>query len=97
MEQVTDFAMQPEFMSALTGGFEGATAGITSAYSAATPAVVSGFCIPLGPLAVGNMIPQVCSTMTTNCASGMLNAATHAALGVGTTASAAAFTAADGV
>jgi hypothetical protein len=92
---MTDFEMQPEFMSALTGGFHGASTAIQTAYSAMTPMVVSGICVPLGALAVPHMIPAVCNTSATNFASGTLNATTHSALGGATQVSSATFTAAD--
>jgi predicted phage gp36 major capsid-like protein len=92
---MTDFEMQPEFMSALNSGFQGASAGIQSAYSAMTPTVVSSFCVPIGALGVGNIIPTICETSSTNFLSGTLNATTHGFLGVATTTSAATFTAAD--
>lgn len=94
---MADFSLDPAFTTALTGSFQGASAGITSAYSAATPALISGFCMPLGPLAVGNMIPQVVQTMTTNCGSGLLNAATHGMLGAATEAAQSTFIARDSV
>jgi hypothetical protein len=88
--------MDPEFMPLLTNVQQGVGTGISAAYSTATPAVVAGFCMPLGPLAVGNMIPAVCETMMTNCASGLMNAGTHMALGGATDATDAMFTAAEG-
>jgi hypothetical protein len=92
---MADFEMQPEFMSALTSGFQGASAAIQTAYSAMTPTVVAGFCVPIGALGVGNIIPVINSTSATNFASGTLNAVTHEGLGAATTTSAATFKAAD--
>jgi hypothetical protein len=91
------FAMEPEFMSVLTNAQDTLGSGISAAYSAATPTVVAGFCTPLGPLAVGNMIPAVCETMTTNCTSGLMNAGTHIGLGAATDVTQAGFSAVEGV
>jgi hypothetical protein len=90
-----NFNIEPEFVSGVTGSLQGASGLISGVYSA-VPAAVPAFCMPLGPLAVDNMIPQVAQTMATNCASGMLNAASHAGNAVKTAASSAAYTAADG-
>jgi hypothetical protein len=94
---MADFELDPAFTTALTGSFQGASAGITSAFSAATPAMVSGFCMPMGPLGVGNIIPAIVETMSTNCTSGLMNAATHGVLGGATSASQSTFIARDSV
>lgn len=93
----SDFAMEPEFMSILTNAQESLGTGISTVYSAATPAVISGFCTPLGPLAVGNMIPAVCETMTTNCTSGLMNAGTHIGLSAATDVTQAGFSAVENI
>jgi hypothetical protein len=90
-----DFEMQPEFMQGVTAAQEAASSGITSAFSAATPAQLSSFATALGPLAVGNMIPAMFESTGNNVMQGMLTALNHSLLGTATHISQAAYTAAD--
>ena len=90
-----NFGLSPGFMQGLTAAQQGAASMISGAYSLVTPAELSTFATALGPLAAGNMIPQMFETTATNVTSGLLTAGHHIGLGAATTAVQAAHTAVD--
>ncbi|BDB43694.1 MULTISPECIES: hypothetical protein [Mycobacterium] len=89
------FSMQPEFMEGLIDAQDGASATISSAFGAVTPAVLASFSVALGPIAVANMIPAMYESTGNNVMSGMMTAANHAALGAATHISQGAYVATD--
>lgn len=95
-EMPTPFEMQPEFMAVLTDAQQAASAAITTAFGAVTPAQMSSFSMALGPIAVANMIPAMFESTANNVASGMMTAAKHGLLGAATHISHAAQSNVDG-
>ena len=90
-----NLSVQPEVMEQINDAQEAASTGITTAISAVTPTVLSSFSMALGPIAAANMIPAMYESTANNVMTGMMTAANHAALGVATHMSQAAYTAAD--
>lgn len=86
------FGMQPEVMPVITAAQQGASALITSAYSAVTPTELAGFATALGPIAAGNMTPAFFEATGNNVTTGMLTAANHAIQGAATDTAASTYT-----
>lgn len=91
-----DFKSVPGVMSAMTAAQQGASAAITSAFSAVTPAQLASFSSALGPIGVANMIPAFYEATGNNVTSGMLTAVNHGMLGASTEAAQSMYQNVDG-
>jgi hypothetical protein len=76
--------MQPEFMQGVIEAHQDAHAVITGSYSALTTAQLATWSFTYGPLAVGNMIPALYETTSTNLMSALETAVKHLDLSVAT-------------